>query len=139
MSIILGFLLGAFMGYVMAKSMLAIKDVISKDALSKMMLFARFSTAVAVLDFLAFHIREICFRVAVFLSDYLGVWLVSTNGEWLHQLAGYVGDTAKALYDLGAYLHEVPPTLQMLSIIVLVQMLVFMYFTRDIRRFQRMQ
>lgn len=127
---VLAILLGVLVGLQVSRLFKAIKDHINPKQRATMMTVAHFSTAVSVLTLLFVHLRELALRIAVFLSDYCGVWIVKYTPA-LHALAGYLGELAKALYDYAALAHPVNPMLQVMSVYICAQMLVFEFLMRE--------
>lgn len=128
LAIVFGVFWGGYFNWLLKKT----QGYISKELLARIMAGAHVFTAVAALNFAFFHSREIALRVAVFLSDYLGVWIVKyTSGEWLWAVAGHLGVTAKALFDYAALAHPVHPAVQAVAVLLLTQMLVFEFLSKE--------
>ncbi len=131
LAIVFGVFWGGYFSWLLKKA----QEYISKELLEYIMTGAHFVTALAALNFVVlFYSHAIALRVAVFLSDYLGVWIVKyTSGEWLLAIAGHLGETAKALFDYAALAHPVHPAVQAVAVLLLTQMLVFEFLSREKR------
>ncbi len=127
---VLAILLGALVGLQISRLFKAIKDHIDPKQRATMMTVAHFSTAVSVLTLLLVHLRELALRIAVFLSDFVGVWIIKYTPA-LHSLAGYLGELAKTLYDYAALAHPLNPVLQAMAVYICAQMLVFELLMRE--------
>lgn len=131
MSTVFAIFFGAIVGLQLSRIFKAIKDHIDPKQRDLMMTIAHLSTAISVLAAVFLHLREISLRIAVLLSDYLGVLIVKYAGPVLLPLAGYLGSLAKVLFDYAALAHPVNPVIQALALYVCAQMLVFEFLMRE--------
>jgi hypothetical protein len=131
MSTVFAFLLGAVIGLQLHLIVRSIKPHLSQKQLSNLMLSAHVGTAFSILGVVLSHSREIAGNIAVFLSDYLGVWIIKYTAQWMYPLAGHLGTLAKALFDYVALADPMSPALQALAIYACAQMLVFEFLSRE--------
>lgn len=130
LALIFGVFWGSYFSWLLKKA----KGYISRETLLRVMKYAHIATALATVNAVLFHLREIALRTASFLSDHLGVWIIRYAGEPLHFIAGYLGTIAKSLFDYAALAHPVHPALQAMALLVFTQMVVFEVLSRDIKK-----